>query len=147
MASFSQPQFNFKPPVVVPSVSVPTCEVTVTVKCPQTLPGERVALLGATEELGRWDIERATYLETNDHMFPTWTVKLKVPRDSITEYKYLIIQSLPANNMAHKELGSQMATPVVQARWESLGVSGSENRRMNTHGKKIVHLHEEFGCK
>ena len=81
---------SMKPPQVA-QVVVPTCEVTVTVKCPQTLPGERVALLGASEELGCWNLDRTTFLETNDQMFPTWTVKLQVPRNSITEYKYLII--------------------------------------------------------
>lgn len=69
-----------------------------------------------------------------------------MPRNSITEYKYLIIQSMSNGNIAQNSFPAQRAQAST-VKWESLGSSGGENRRMNTHGKKIVHLHEEFGCK
>ena len=127
------PQMNVKQ-----TAPRPTCDVTVMVKCPQTYPGERVAVLGASDELGRWDIERATFLETNDQIFPTWTVKLRLPRDTTTEYKYLIIQLGNLANTVPDGMVGQRASYSV--RWESLGVNSTENRKLNTFGKKAVHL-------
>ena len=53
--------------------------------------GDRVAIVGNIEELGRWDSNRAHFLETSPTTFPIWTINLALPRDLIIEYKYIIV--------------------------------------------------------
>lgn len=65
-------------------------EVTFNFTC-NTKFGERVALLGSLPLLGHWDTNRAVYLNTNPQTYPTWTIKIDLPRDKIIEYKYLVL--------------------------------------------------------
>lgn len=61
--------------------------------------GDRVAIVGNIGELGEWDSDRARFLETSPTTFPIWTINLALPRDSIIEYKYIIIQYAKVPNI------------------------------------------------
>ena len=67
-------------------------EVTFNVDCGYTNVGDRVAILGNIEQLGTWKIDQAVFLETSAEIFPRWSIKLRLPRNQIVEYKYLIIR-------------------------------------------------------
>lgn len=66
-------------------------EVTFSFSC-KTLFGELVALVGNIALLGHWDTQRAIYLNTSPETYPTWTIKIDLPRNKVIEYKYLIIK-------------------------------------------------------
>ena len=70
-------------------------EVNFNVKCEGTEVGDRVALVGNLKALGEWNPERAHILETSAKRFPHWFITLKLPRDLIIEYKYIIIKKPP----------------------------------------------------
>ena len=70
-------------------------EVNFNVKCEGTEVGDRVGLVGNLKMLGEWDPERALILETSPKRFPDWFITLKVPRDLIIEYKYIVMKKPP----------------------------------------------------
>jgi lysophospholipase L1-like esterase len=63
----------------------------------QTQPGESIALVGSTPELGEWDITKAIPLSTNSDRFPLWSTdqiidfsqSLKLGLSHNPEYKYI----------------------------------------------------------
>ena len=67
-------------------------EVTFNVECGYTKVGDRVAILGSIDELGAWKVDQAVFLETSAEIFTRWSIKLRLPRNQIIEYKYLIIR-------------------------------------------------------
>eukprot|EP00347_Sterkiella_histriomuscorum_P002755 403366928 len=106
-------------------------EVTFNLTC-NTKFGERVALIGNLSLLGHWDTNKIVYLDTNDQIYPIWTIKIDLPRDKIVEYKYLVI--------TEPITGPKNVKPKIT--WENL--PPNVNRIVNTHGKKEVVLYESL---
>ena len=70
----------------------PTTEVQFIVKCSQTQPRDRVAIVGNLPQLGEWNPELCLFLETDQSKFPFWSVSLNLPKDGQIEYKFIVVQ-------------------------------------------------------
>lgn len=116
-------------------------EVNFCVKCDATRFGECVALVGNIMELGEWNTEKALILDTKPDTYPTWHIKLTLPKNAIIEYKYLIITYRTVKGQS----GQPESIP-FSLTWENLGSSYS-NRRLNTFDKKLIHLNDEMNSK
>jgi len=125
-------------------IMIQTTEVTFHIKCDMTRVGDRVALVGSTKELGEWDTEKALFLDTSPESYPMWSIKMILPKNSIIEYKYLVIKfaTLPSTIQ-----GGQAQTIPISITWENLGSSSTANRRLNTHDKKEMSMTDEMNSK
>src|SRR5258708_1599087 len=63
-------------------------EVVFEVRCPQTVPGQSVFVLGDLAELGGDDPVRAVKLEPSD--YPVWRLGVELPAGERYSYRYLI---------------------------------------------------------
>ena len=57
---------------------------------PQILPTQGVAIVGNIPELGEWNNDDKLLMSDKD--FPVWRADIKVPEDTIIEYKYVIYE-------------------------------------------------------
>ena len=54
--------------------------------CPRVQQGQRLCVLGNTEALGNWELNKAVLLGNEAH--PLWTASIFVPTSPVVEYKY-----------------------------------------------------------
>lgn len=78
----------------VPAVCVaaPTCDASMTFNVKvTTVPGETIVLVGSITELKNWSPPDGIPLDASHYTTenPVWTVTVKVPADTIFEYKYI----------------------------------------------------------
>lgn len=60
--------------------------------CDQTLPGERLALVGEDDSLGAWDVSHAIGMSTSADSFPVWFADVACPPAG-SAYKLLIVST------------------------------------------------------
>lgn len=72
-------------------------EISLTLFCQLTKPGETVKVTGNMSELGNWNPVKAVPLKTGPTEFPKWKGTLKIKSDNLSgklEYKYLILREI-----------------------------------------------------
>ncbi|KAF7557716.1 hypothetical protein G7Z17_g430 [Cylindrodendrum hubeiense] len=77
----------------VPSVCerAPACDSTITFKVLDApVSNNNVFVVGSITELANWSPEDGIALSASDTTADLWTVKVKIPSDTIFEYKYII---------------------------------------------------------
>ena len=70
-----------------PQIEMAGGDVLLSVAAPMVAPEHEVAIVGESESLGRWNVEKAIPL--NDRCFPKWMAHLKGV-DRRTEYKFVV---------------------------------------------------------
>lgn len=95
-------------------------------RCKQTLPGDRLGVVGSTDGLGNWDPARALVLETHAHRFPLWCGQTAVVgggRDCLS-WKLVIIRKTGEliwekgqDRLLHLESQGLDETLIVQCRF------------------------------
>lgn len=87
---WGEPDANSVPDVCEPA---PSCdsEVTFNVRV-VTVPGQDVFVVGSITELSNWSPDNGIPLDASQYTAndPLWTVKIKIPSETIFEYKYII---------------------------------------------------------
>ena len=81
---------------------------------------QSAAIVGNVPQLGSWNTNQRVFM-SRSHGAGGWSTKVKVPQDTLIEYKYLVVSG-------------QHVT------WENL----ERNRVIDTKGKKTVIVHETF---
>ncbi len=85
----------------IKSVQQPS-NVRFSIDVPQVLPTQGVAVIGNTEELGKWDVNQKLIL--SDKYFPVWTGSIQASVNEVIEYKY-VIYDLKSGNVVDMEAG------------------------------------------
>jgi hypothetical protein len=110
-------------------------EVTFSFTCKHTSFGDKVAMVGSIPLLGHWDPLKAVDMLTSDKSYPVWTIKIDLPRDSVIEYKYLLIKAA-----SQKKSFNALTKPEYVQENLPEGI----NRVVDTHGKKEIQIFDAF---
>lgn len=76
--------------------------------------GEKVLVSGNIEELGRWNIQKAVSLTTNDETYPIWKTTIKIPADTYIEFKFLSIGNDGVSDTVTWEANENRAATVTE---------------------------------
>lgn len=68
----------------------PVVWVTFVLNCSQTKPGDKLLVVGDSEELGDWEPVNASRLATSPQMYPLWNCTVPLKRGKMITYKYCI---------------------------------------------------------
>ncbi|MCR3757740.1 CBM20 domain-containing protein [Clostridium felsineum] len=67
-------------------------DVTFVLNNTSTSIGENIFISGNIEDLGNWDVSKAVKLKTNEDIYPTWKIQLRLPENTEVEFKFLSLK-------------------------------------------------------